>query len=284
MNKRNKMGKMSKMKSSVAKVPHHPSFPKFPKLPVELRAMIWKFTLEARIVEIDFQETRGFYTQVETPVALRVCKDSRDAAISSYPACFGNLMFTPRTVFNFSLDTLYIGLRVQSDILHLVGSLNATEISKLQSLAIDRDINLDLEMGGHCEINYESCVKRAASLMPNLRVFLQVFDLVDWLEEDCIDEGTGPMKLYLEWPTKVENMHTCPMMSGGRCACGRYHGIDSEDSDCSEYYDDGYDVDYEPVCGKHDLPDEYEMEPLPSRSGGRSTPKVSAIWGWRPTK
>ncbi|TVY44348.1 hypothetical protein LOCC1_G005864 [Lachnellula occidentalis] len=274
--------KMHKKKSSVAKEPHNPSFLRFPKLPTELRAIIWKLTLQARTVEIEWQETRGFYTQVGTPVALQVCKDSRDAVISFYPACFGNLMFTPRTAFNFSLDTLYIGIPVHDQILHLVASLNATEISKLQHLAIDHGINMDWRWEYDGEIDYEACVKKAASLMPNLRVFLEVVNLAAWLE-DGIDEGEGAMNLYLDWPDKVEDMHICPM-SRVRCSCGEYHslGQSEEDSDGFEYYDD--EDDEVETCDQHDLPDENSMEPLPSRPDGRPTPKISVIWGWRPTK
>ncbi|TVY22233.1 hypothetical protein LHYA1_G009172 [Lachnellula hyalina] len=208
MNKMETTNKKNK-KSSVAKNPHRSSFPQFPKLPTELRTIIWNLTLQGRTVEIQFEMTRGFYSRVKTPVALRVCKDSRDAVLSSYSTCFGNLMFTPRTLFNFSFDTLYIGagIDIQQQLMHLIGSMNSTEISKLQSLAIDNDINTDWEVGADAEFDYEACVKKAASLMPNLRVFLQVFDLAGWLLEDDIGEGIGAMELYLEWPTEVEDMH-----------------------------------------------------------------------------
>jgi hypothetical protein len=107
------------------------SFPQFSKLPTELRALIWNASLQPRVVEIMFVESRGFFTRVGSPTALRICKDFRAAVMSSYPVCFGNAMFKPRTVFNLSLDTLYIGLLVQDQVLHLVASLGIKELAEL---------------------------------------------------------------------------------------------------------------------------------------------------------
>ncbi|TVY33217.1 hypothetical protein LSUB1_G008273 [Lachnellula subtilissima] len=257
MDKMDKMNKTDK-KSSVDKDPHRFSFPQFPKLPTELRTIIWNLTLPSRIVEIKFVETRGFYTRVKIPVALRVCKDSRDAVLSSYSTCFGNLMFTPRTLFNFSLDTLYIGRQFQEQVLHLVASLNATEISKIQNLAIDSRINFDPATGYDAEIDYDACVKKSSLIDAKSKVF----DLMHWLEYD-IDEGTGTMKLYHEWPTAVEDMHECPMPRLRvriQCSCGAFHGDGDEDGDEDDYEDSYgleyyYDDDDEDVyCIQHNLP------------------------------
>lgn len=83
------------------------SFILFPKLPAEIRQIIWRLTLQPRIVEVKFIESRGFYTRVPTPTALQVYRDSRRALLASYPTCFGNVIYTPLILFNFSLDTLY---------------------------------------------------------------------------------------------------------------------------------------------------------------------------------
>jgi len=256
------IGDFLNMKSKMK--PYHTSFPQFPNLPTELRAIIWKLSLQSRVIEIEFKEARGFYTRVGTPVALRVCRDSRDAVISSYPVCFGNIMFEPRTIFNFSLDTLYIDNNFQGQTLHLLGSLSATEISKLQRLAIDDDLNEDYEIGGDAEIDYEGAVRKAATSMPSLKILQQVFNIYVWVPN--IEEGNGPTKFFRKWPAKVERMHICE--DRHRCECGEFHGYDSDDEP-------------DELCALHELPHADDLLPLPN---GPNAPKVTAIWGWRPTK
>ena len=54
-------------------------FIKFSELPTEIRHMIWSLTLSPRTIDLRHTTTRGFWTPVELPVALRVCQDSRNA-------------------------------------------------------------------------------------------------------------------------------------------------------------------------------------------------------------
>ena len=236
--------------------PYHTTFPQFPKLPTELRAMVWKLTLHSRTIEIEFQEARGFYTRVGTPVALRVCRDSRNAVILSYPVCFGNILFEPRTAFNFSLDTLFIGNSIQEQTLHLLAGLNAKELSQLKSLAVDTELNFNFEYGGDTEIDYIKAVKKAAQSMTSLKVFQMAYDLVGWLEAE-IDEGRGPVQLFKKWPPYIERSHFC-----------------SENCDCGCDGDLGY-----CLCGLHDLPIQVGRVWDDAKA-----PKIEAIWSWRPVK
>jgi len=99
------------------------SFVRFPDLPIEIRIMVWRFTLPSRTVEIDFNLKRGFYSRAKIPVALKVCKDSREAVstyifcnlsalatdfrqvIKFYSTCFGSILYDPRVVrLSQSLD------------------------------------------------------------------------------------------------------------------------------------------------------------------------------------
>jgi hypothetical protein len=59
--------------------PYLTSFKKFIDLPIEMRQMIWRHTLEPRTIEIHFRIGGGFYSKNKTPVALKVCRDSRKA-------------------------------------------------------------------------------------------------------------------------------------------------------------------------------------------------------------
>ncbi|KAH6673820.1 hypothetical protein B0J14DRAFT_463178, partial [Halenospora varia] len=111
-------------------------FSVFLKLPTELRHMIWKMTLRPRVVEIEFSQRHGFYSQNPLPMALKACQDSRLAVKGLYPCCFGNFIYTRQIVFNGMLDTLYISFDMQHQILHLFASLTLREATQLQYLAI----------------------------------------------------------------------------------------------------------------------------------------------------
>lgn len=60
------------------------SFSKFNLLPIEIRNIIWRLTLQARAIDVAYSMQRGFYSRTKTPVALKVCKESREA-VSIHP-------------------------------------------------------------------------------------------------------------------------------------------------------------------------------------------------------
>ncbi|KAL2061896.1 hypothetical protein VTL71DRAFT_7274 [Oculimacula yallundae] len=224
----------------------------FPKLPTEIRIIIWRFTLEARAVEIQWTETRGFFTRVPTPMALRVCRDSREAVNSLYPRCFGNVLYEPKIVFNFTLDTLYIDQNLQNQALHFLASLSTEEVAKIRYLAVDNYINEDWEYGGSIEWDLLKVFNKLASNMPALQEYRLVRNLV-FCSDDEVQEGIGPMHLYEEWPLEIWRQH----------CCDHDHFIDYES-------DDECDCDTPPDTTKE--------------TAGLKIPKMGAIWGWRPTK
>ncbi|KAE8441024.1 hypothetical protein EG329_006088 [Mollisiaceae sp. DMI_Dod_QoI] len=128
-----------------------PTFTCFPRLPIEIRTMIWKHTLEPRVVELKFEygETdiediqlslytqKGFYTEVRTPAALEVNRDSRQAALPYYELCFGSWWYPARTRFNFKLDILYLDYDISRAFPLLFGSFTDSEMAKLRYLALD---------------------------------------------------------------------------------------------------------------------------------------------------
>ncbi|KAF8855229.1 hypothetical protein BDZ45DRAFT_510100 [Acephala macrosclerotiorum] len=118
------------------------TFYPFKRLPIELRHMIWRFSLEPRVVEarwkstktandsildqndmrVRFEETNDdpadaslgpadevrYYSPAALPTAFRVCRDSRNAVDSLYPLCFSSKTHGPGIKFNLSLDILYL--------------------------------------------------------------------------------------------------------------------------------------------------------------------------------
>jgi hypothetical protein len=78
------------------------SFTKFPELPIEIRQIIWRLTLRPRAVEIYYSRDHGFYSRVQTPVALKVCNGARKA-VRTYtnflsPVCVTKYVTTPEQV------------------------------------------------------------------------------------------------------------------------------------------------------------------------------------------
>lgn len=244
---------MRKQERKASKMPPPlTSFPLFPKLPTEIRLMVWNFSLEGRTVEIKWTESRGFFSRVPTPIALRVCQDSRDAVKSKYPLSFGNVIYKPSTVFNYALDTLYIDQDVQHQALHFLASLSAEEISQIKHLAIDSFLNEDWEIGGEMEWNLVEAYRKLASSMPALREYRIVHNLAFASHEE-FQEGNGPMELYEDWPNGIWKQHCC-------------------DPD-GLYWDDD---DFE--CDDHLLP------VAVNAIRGLKVPKMGSIWGWRPVK
>jgi len=235
------------------------SFSLFSKLPTELRIIIWRLTLESRVIEIEFDKDRGFFTRVFTPVALRVSRDSRNATITRYPTCFGNVIYPPRTLFNFDLDTLYLDDEIQIHTLHLLAGLTLEELTNLRYLAVTHAINLDWASGADTEIDFVLALSKMAPKMTALKDLSVVFDLSYWPERGNL-EGKGPMKLFESWPAKLMEVHVCT------------YEWDSLSS--------GFDSEGEYECEWHELPD---FTIYSDSWNDIQTPKPRSIWGWRPT-
>jgi hypothetical protein len=109
----------------------------FPKLPIEIRQTIWETTLKPRAVEIGHRCDSIFYSITSVQVALRVNKDSRNAAGFLYAPCFGSILSQLSVVFNFPMDTLYFDESMRTDIPTLQIGLKDIESSSIQSIAVD---------------------------------------------------------------------------------------------------------------------------------------------------
>ncbi|CZR62904.1 uncharacterized protein PAC_12801 [Phialocephala subalpina] len=123
-------------------------FHPFTRLPIELRYTIWHLTLQPRVVEIEFQwkERYGinnedklyasYYSRIPLPVALKVCRDSRNAVLPFYPLCFASFLSRPKIRFNLFFDTLYIDDTFGKHLFELLGNLNPIKMAGLQNMAI----------------------------------------------------------------------------------------------------------------------------------------------------
>lgn len=243
---------------SPRRAPRLTSFTLFLKLPVEIRIIIWRLTLNSRVVEIEFTELRGFFTRVATPTALQVCRDSRRAVITFYPTCFGNIMYSPQIVFNFLLDTLYFDMSFHSQVLHFLASLKETEVKRIQSIAADSEMWFSWEYDGEVEVDVFSIIKKVVPTMVALKEFMLVFNAASWAELKA-KEGSGPMELFPQW---CENLWGCRY-----CEC-----------DCHWSTDDG-DDELECDCATENrfCDAESVIQEVPF-------PGIKSVWGWRPTE
>ena len=78
-------------------------------LPLEVRLMIWNLTTEPRVIELIHVPGTGFATKTSPPVALAICKESRNEVIRRYPKCFGTNSVPSHIRFNWEKDILYLG-------------------------------------------------------------------------------------------------------------------------------------------------------------------------------
>ncbi|PMD46790.1 hypothetical protein L207DRAFT_507669 [Hyaloscypha variabilis F] len=143
-------------------------------LPPEIRFIIWRLSLSPPVVEIlasDFCD--GFYLQAALPVALHVCRESRQAVETLYPRCFGSFLQPERIRFNFDLDILYLDLSQEEEGLHhFLGILKETELIRLKYVAID-----SAYLGGLVDSHLQiPALKRALKAMTNLREMIVVCD------------------------------------------------------------------------------------------------------------
>jgi len=227
------------------------SFTLFQNFPIEIRQMIWKLTLQPRVVEISYKNEHGFYSRVKTPVALRVCRDSRDAVGHLYPLRFGSAVDDLATTFNFSLDTLYFDGIIGEHVIHFLALLKEEELSQIRYLAFDHLINEYLEYVEAYNHDNFALLRKAARAMPELKEVLVVYKLDECHHEHGFPDGTGTIQLYEKFPWDIyEYMH-----------CEGYH-LDDEDgeSECQE------------------LPNSEHLV------AGFAAPKTGSIWGWRETK
>jgi hypothetical protein len=245
------------------------SFHYFEKLPIELRVMIWNITVVPRVVEVTFSQDHGIYSRTITPIALRICPDSRSAVIHAYPTCFGNFLYQPRTLFNFSLDTLYFHSNMYSEVMLLFSGLKPEEATRLERIAISETCNEDWYDGEEVAVDAFHTLRMVVPTLPALQGIQLVYDLAMWTDAG-VDEGDGAMRLYKKWPDYLMMDHIETMQRvRGMCSCGECYGFSDEDVDFDEF---------ECHCGEHDLPD----PDRPHSLGGIEGVELTSVWGWRP--
>jgi hypothetical protein len=185
----------------------------FDDLPTEIRQNIWELTLEPRVIDLAYDEKKGFYAFTNTPVALRVNKDSREAVIKRYPRCFGSILHSARIRFNFSLDTLFFYRDLQALVGQFLVGMTRRERRQIQFIAVDECIstpppeeleNPEYDMVSHDVMKY---FRKAVRVMPALKEFNVVFDIQTLWQNLPVARGflRPPTILSKEIPTEIKD-------------------------------------------------------------------------------
>lgn len=179
----------------------HRFFPQFGALPVEIRTLIWHFTLQPRVIEVDFLQEQGFITTAPVPVCLQVNKETRASVLPFYSLCFGNLVHPPRIRFNFALDTLYLKGTMQPWVLPLLAGMSRTEVASLRRLAVGEDIDDTEYLENYTEYKVIKALETVIPLMKSLQVFQIVYPF------DCGYDIARTLQLCTEIPE--DHLHDC---------------------------------------------------------------------------
>ena len=192
-----------------------PKFAMFSRLSTEIRFIIWKLTLEPRVVEVMYREERGFYSDVGLPTGLLVCRDSYDAVSAYYPLCFGCEWFPAKIRFNFALDTLYISEDFRGNIPSFFSLLREDACNKLQYLALDMTLFWDFESIHGREEDWIQNVflrglRKSLERMRGLRELFEVYDLQVWAYHIAWDSGRSFSRGALKFTDRLPNSFRYP--------------------------------------------------------------------------
>ncbi|KAH6671032.1 hypothetical protein B0J14DRAFT_87097 [Halenospora varia] len=181
------------------------TFTKFPELPYELRCAIWRQTFVPRMVEVEYnydeEKSSGFSSTAKLPIALSVCKESRNFAVESYPFCFGTRCSQSRIRFNFSLDILYLTVDLDDSILYLLDIMKEKELSQLRYLAFEKDAAEKFSS------IMSMPLKSALRDFTGLEEFIIVYDVHEHGYPPIHQDGTKDMVLYDELPQQLHASH-----------------------------------------------------------------------------
>ena len=123
------------------------TFDKFIDLPCELRIRIWELSLPGpRIVEVrhfrynHYENTYCFTSVCAPPIQLRICQESRNAALRHYKFNDGRIV---SLFLDPTIDTLYFGATWtnRGDLFNFINNASQRDLARLENLAVN-EVNL----------------------------------------------------------------------------------------------------------------------------------------------
>lgn len=117
----------------------------FPLLPGEIRLKIWEFILSipySPIVRQFFQNeyshnpTAKYVNITRTPVALRICHESRVEGLKYYTLCLGSGSSPPRTFLNYDTSYPYLCTHLSGYFRPMMQALLPCDLNGIQNLTL----------------------------------------------------------------------------------------------------------------------------------------------------
>ncbi|KAB8294996.1 hypothetical protein EYC80_006945 [Monilinia laxa] len=88
--------------------PSDQSFAFFSQLPVELRLMVWNYSISPRIIKVRYNYARNSCISKDVPPLLLVSREARAEALQRYEQSFGTRTKLKSAIyFNYELDTVF---------------------------------------------------------------------------------------------------------------------------------------------------------------------------------
>lgn len=119
-----------------------PVFHLFSKLPIEIRRKIWALNLPGpRLIEV-IERNGNFYGCAYPVINLAVCRESRNEGLKTHPLSFSVEDAPPLIAFNFEIDTLLLGRKLQDEDNHIWfrRKCDERELASVQFLMVDADL------------------------------------------------------------------------------------------------------------------------------------------------
>lgn len=117
----------------------------FPFLPGEIRLKIWEYVLltpYSPIIRQFFQNefsirpTAKYVNMTRTPVALRICHESRVEALKFYKLCLGSVSSPARTFLDYSTSYVYLCTRRSGYFRPMMKGLGPRDLSQIRHLTL----------------------------------------------------------------------------------------------------------------------------------------------------
>lgn len=141
----------------------------------------------------------GFTSPAEAPIALQVCKESRELVEEWYPLCFGSIFHPAHTRFNFATDTLFLSSDFEDNIPHFLGVMTEGERAKLSYLAIESDILAVFPFR-----DVKTPLKQTMTKFVGIKQLLIVSDVTEKRDIIHTDDDSA-MTIYDELPAEIKN-------------------------------------------------------------------------------
>jgi hypothetical protein len=189
--------------------------------PPEIQLKIWRSTFPPRVVSLRFDaEAKAYTSNATPPVALSVCKQSRDETKRFYQLTFGNEIDQGRVWIHFDIDTVLFMNSVdpayQSELPDLAKFLSKTKgVQKIKILAMEVSLAEVVRVTRVAKSN-KPWIQEI--LFPAMRNLEKVFEVWHLCNSDFLADGASGYVLSRrkQYEISSDDLSLVPDMRPGR--------------------------------------------------------------------